>query len=94
MEALYILNEYFPNGLVILVSERISHSVVPDSLCPIDCVVHGISRQEYWSGSPFHTPGCLPHPRTEPGSTFIPSRFCTNSQRNPSALEKVLLLFT
>ena len=77
MEALYILNEYFPKGPIIL-GERISRSVMPDSLCPIDCIIHGISRQEYWSGLPFHTPGDLPHPGTEPGSTYIASGFCTN----------------
>ena len=26
------------------------------------------SRQEYWSGLPFHSPGNLPHPGTESGS--------------------------
>ena len=26
------------------------------------------SRQEYWSGLPFPSPGDLPDPRTEPGS--------------------------
>ena len=26
----------------------------------------GFSRQEYWSGSPFPSPGDLPYPRTEP----------------------------
>ena len=27
------------------------------------------SRQEYWSGLPFHPPGDLPHPGTEPKSS-------------------------
>ena len=44
-------------------------SVVSDSLQP-----HGLqaamrmefSRQEYWSGLPFPSPGDLPHPGTEP----------------------------
>ena len=27
---------------------------------------HGISRQEYWSGLPFPSPGDLPNPGTEP----------------------------
>ena len=85
METLYILNEYFPNGFVILVSERISCSVVPDSLCSNDCVVHGISRQEYRSGLPFHTPWYLPHPGTEPRSTCIASGFCTNKPEKPKS---------
>ena len=28
----------------------------------------GFSRQEYWSGLPFHSPGDLPDPGIEPGS--------------------------
>ena len=28
----------------------------------------GFSRQEYWSGLPFPSPGDLPNPRIEPGS--------------------------
>ena len=28
----------------------------------------GFSRQEYWSGLPFPSPGDLPDPRIEPGS--------------------------
>ena len=27
----------------------------------------GFSRQEYWSGLPFPSPGDLPNPRVEPG---------------------------
>ena len=29
----------------------------------------GFSRQEYWSGLPFPSPGDLPHPGIEPGSS-------------------------
>ena len=28
----------------------------------------GFSRQDYWSGLPFPSPGDLPDPETEPGS--------------------------
>ena len=44
------------------------------TLCdPMDCSlpgssVHGIPRQEYWSGLPFPSLGDLPHPGTEPMS--------------------------
>ena len=31
----------------------------------------GISRQEYWSGLPFPSPGDLPDPRIEPGSPTL-----------------------
>ena len=58
-------------------------------LCyPIDCSSPGssveFSRQEYWSGLPFPSPGDLPDPETEPGSPALqadsllsePSREC------------------
>ena len=31
----------------------------------------GFSRQEYWSGLPFPSPGDLPNPGTEPGSPSL-----------------------
>ena len=31
----------------------------------------GFSRQEYWSGLPFPSPGDLPNPGTEPGSSAL-----------------------
>ena len=31
----------------------------------------GFSRQEYWSGSPFPSPGDLPNPGIEPGSPAL-----------------------
>ena len=33
----------------------------------------GFSRQEYWSGLPFPSPGDLPYPGTEPGSPTFPA---------------------
>ena len=33
--------------------------------------VHGILQQEYWSGLPFPSPGDLPGPGIEPGSTTL-----------------------
>ena len=33
--------------------------------------VHGILRQEYWSGLPFPSPGDLPNPGIEPGSPVL-----------------------
>ena len=41
----------------------------------------GFSRQEYWSGLPFSTPGDLPNPGTEPtalASLALAGRFFTN----------------
>ena len=34
----------------------------------------GFSRQEYWSGLPFPSPGDLPNPGIQPGSTHIVGR--------------------
>ena len=31
----------------------------------------GFSRKEYWSGLPFPSPGDLPHPGIQPGSTAL-----------------------
>ena len=33
--------------------------------------VHGFSRQEYWSGLPYPSPGDLPDPGTELGSPAL-----------------------
>ena len=33
----------------------------------------GFSRQEYWSGLPFPSPGDLPNPGIEPGSPALPA---------------------
>ena len=38
----------------------------------------GFPRQEYWSGSPFPSPGDLPNPRTEPTSPVLACRLFTN----------------
>ena len=52
------------------VVESVSRSVVSDPLCP-----HGLSmefsRQEYWSGLPFPSPGDLRDPGIEPGSPAL-----------------------
>ena len=51
-------------------SESVSCSVVSDSLLP-----HGLSlefsRQEYWHGLPFPSPGDLPNPGIEPRSPAL-----------------------
>ena len=47
------------------------------TLCnPMDCSLLGssvwdFSRQEYWSGLPFPSPGDLPDPGIEPGSPAL-----------------------
>ena len=37
----------------------------------------GFSRQEYWSGLPFPSPGDLPNPGTEPASPALAGGFLT-----------------
>ena len=37
----------------------------------------GFSRQEYWSGLPFPSPGDLPSPGMEPASPALAGRFST-----------------
>ena len=37
----------------------------------------GFSRQEYWSGLPFPSPGDLPNPRVETGSPALQTDFFT-----------------
>ena len=55
----------------------LSYSVVSDSLQPHWTVALQVplsmefSRQEYWIGLPFPTPGDLPDPRIEPGSPAL-----------------------
>ena len=42
-------------------------------LGPPGSSVHGISRQEYWSGLPFPPPEDLPHPGIKPMSLTSPA---------------------
>ena len=46
-----------------------STSLQPHGLYPCQAPLSmGFSRQEYWSGLPFPSPGDLPNPEIEPGS--------------------------
>ena len=38
---------------------------------PMDCSPQGSSRQGYWIGLPFSSPGNVPDPVTEPGSPAL-----------------------
>ena len=50
-----------------------SHGLLPSRfLCPSN-----FSRQEYWKGLPFPTPGYIPHPGIEPASPALAGRFLT-----------------
>ena len=58
---------YIKQKLNKLLLESVSHSVVDCSLPGSS--VHGFPRQKYWSGLPIPSPGDLPDPGIEPGST-------------------------
>ena len=51
--------------------------VTPWTVAPPGSSVHGFSRQEYWSGLPFPSPGDLPDPGIEPVSPALAGRFFT-----------------
>ena len=57
-------------------SESVSHSVVSDSVQPMDCSppsssVHGILQARILEWLPFPSPGDLPDPRITPGSPAL-----------------------
>ena len=59
-----------------LESESEVAQLCPTLFDPMDCSppgssVHGISRQEYWGGLPFPSPGDFPDPGIEPGSLAL-----------------------
>ena len=43
----------------------------------------GSSRQEYWSGLPFSSPGDLPNPGIEPRSPTLQADALTSAQKTP-----------
>ena len=50
----------------------VSNSLRPYGLLPLVLLLPwGFSRQEYWSGLPFPSPGDLPNPGIEPGSPTL-----------------------
>ena len=60
----------------------VSGSACPTLCNPMDCSppgssFHGISRQEYWNGLPFPSPGDLPDSGIEPGSPALSGRLFT-----------------
>ena len=58
----------------------------PTHCDPMDCSppgssVHGISRQEHWSGFPLTPPGDLPNPGVEPASPALQGDFSDSNYR-------------
>ena len=59
-----------------------SNSATPWTVARQTPLPIGVSRQEYWSGLPFPTPGDLPNPGIEPASLVSPAlagRFFTTA---------------
>ena len=48
----------------------------------------GFSRQEYWSGLPFPSPGTLPDPRIEPASPMSPELQADSLPLEPMKADK------
>ena len=80
------LNPPHSNGLTVQLIYQFSfmllvHYMLVAQSCPILCnprtialqasLSMNLSRQEYWSGLPFPTPGDLPNPGIEPGSSTL-----------------------
>ena len=62
--------------MIIVCCACVSYSVVSDSVTPRTIALQilsfmGFSRQEYWSGLPFPSPGDLANPGIEPGSRTL-----------------------
>ena len=78
----YVSNSLQPHGLYIARQAPLSM---------------GFSRQEYWSGLPFPSPGDLPNPRTKPGSSALhadslPTEQSGKSHHLPRTSEIISLL--
>ena len=54
--------------MCVLSGSIMSNSTNPWTVAPLSM---GFSRQEYWSGLPFPSPGYLPNPGIEPGSLAL-----------------------
>ena len=57
----------------------------------VDCqalLSMAFSRQEYWSGLPFPSPGNLPDPGIEPGSPALEADALTSEPPGPETLKK------
>ena len=57
--------------MVVLVAKSLLTLATPWTAAYPDPRYMGFSRQEYWSGLPFPSPGDLPTPGLEPGSSTL-----------------------
>ena len=64
------------------------------TLCdPMGCSPPGSSRQEYWSGLPFPSPGDLPNPGIEPRSPSLQADALTSEPPGKPIMGDVVVLF-
>ena len=79
--------------LGILIKGKGSRSVVSDSFATpwtVACqalLSMGFSRQEYWSGLPFPSPGDLPDSGIEPGSPTLQANFLLSEPHREAHIE-------
>ena len=62
-----------PPAWALCVCSDMSDSLQPHGLAPQAPLSMGFSRQEYWGGLPFPSPGHLPNPGIEPASPASPT---------------------
>ena len=88
---LQVKKEYVYNFIIKILNFKISvcvhesHPVMSNSVTPetVACqspLSMDFSRQEYWSGLPFLSPGDLPNPGIEPGSPALQADSLTSKQ--------------
>ena len=63
--------EYFWTELLLNSLSRVRLFATPRTVARQAPLSMGFSRQEYWSGLPFPSPGDLPNPGIEPGSPAL-----------------------
>ena len=74
-----------PSGGGGLVIKSCPTLVTPSTVACQAPLSMGFSRQEYWTGLPFPSPGDLPNPGIEPGSPVLQAdSLSTELQRKPS----------
>ena len=76
LRSLPTLHFHSPKGIKeVLVAQLCPTLCNPMDWSPPGFSVHGFSRQEYWSGLPFPSPGDLPDPGIKPRSPALQADF-------------------
>ena len=66
-----LFNSLTKNQVSEVAQSLVSNSATPWSVAYQAPLTVGFSRQEYWNGLPFPSPGDLPNPGIEPGSPTL-----------------------